>query len=126
MDIIEAITKGLGKMIAKIFLSREEKSSVKIDIQHIRKVDVVKSLLKRLYYEGSYNKAENLIFDELEKNYSDEVYDAAIDFYGLLLNKDDEELNKNDFSREEIYRGIEDIKKFKDIKATADRGVICK
>lgn len=54
-----------------------------------------------------------MIFDELEKNNSSEVYEIAIEFYDSLLKKTDEELNKTNFSREEIYKELEDIQKFK-------------
>lgn len=60
-----------------------------------------------------YNKAEDLIFDELEKNNSPKVYEAAVEFYNSLLEKSDEELNKSNFPRKEIYRGLDDIQKFK-------------
>lgn len=35
-----------------------------------------------------------------------------MEFYNALLQKSDEELNESNFSREEIYQGLDDIKKF--------------
>ena len=110
--VIEEIIKGIAKMAAKILLNKEEKSSLKIELDQISSTDIIPILLKRLVYEGEYNKAENILFDELNKNNSYEMYLIAVDFYNLLLEKSDEELEKGKFSREEIYQGLEDIKKF--------------
>jgi len=98
-------------MTAKILLNKEEKSSVKIELDQMSRTDIIPILLKRLVYEGEYNKAENIIFDELNKNNSHEMYLVAVDFYNLLLEKSDEELANDNFSREEIYQGLEDVKK---------------
>ena len=99
-------------MAAKILLNKEEKSSVKIELDQMSRTDIIPILLKRLVYEGEYNKAENIIFDELNKNNSHEMYLVAVDFYNLLLEKSDEELANGNFSRNEIYQGLQDIKKF--------------
>lgn len=110
---IERLTKDIGKMCAKIFCNKEEKNSDKIDIEQMSSTDIFKIMFKSLYNKGKYNEAENLIFLELEKNYSPELYDIALNFYDLLLKKSDDQLIKNNFSREEIYQGLEDIKKLK-------------
>lgn len=110
---IERLTKDIGKMCAKIFFNKEEKSSDKVDINQMSSTDIFQIFLRRLYYEENYNKAENLIFDELQKNNSTEIHIIATDFYNLLLKKSDEELRRSNFSREEIYQGLEDIKRFK-------------
>lgn len=53
------------------------------------------------------------LFKELENNYSTELFDLATEFYNQLLSKSDEELHMSNFSREEIYQGLRDIKKFR-------------
>lgn len=113
MDYFEELMKGLGKIGAKVLLNKEEKSSETINIDQMGSIDIFKIVLKSLYNKGNYNEAENLIFHELEKNNSPEIYESSWDFYNLLLKKSDEELLKNNFSKEEIYQGLEDIKKFK-------------
>lgn len=111
MDI-ERLIKGISRMGAKILLNKEEKSSIKIELSEMSSTDIMPTLLKRLVYEGKYNEAEDILFKELDKNGSYEMYLVAVDFYNLLLEKSDEELAKGNFSREEIYQGLEDIKKF--------------
>ncbi|MBC2581405.1 DUF6483 family protein [Clostridium sp. DJ247] len=67
MDI-EKLTRGIGKIGAKILFNKEEKSSDKIDLNQMSSTDIVPAILKRLVYEGEYNKAENMLFNELNKN----------------------------------------------------------
>ena len=79
------------------------------DLNNMGSADLLQLLLKKLILEGNYNKAENLIFEELEKNKSRVIRDTAIDFYNTLLEKSDEDLTSNNFSREEVLQGLDDI-----------------
>ncbi len=112
MDIQKLIEE-LGRSIGKIICNKQEKSSEKINIDQMDSTDIFKIIFNKAFRAGNYNKAEELIFDELEKNNALEVYEVAIEFYDSLLEKSDEELNKSNFSREEIYEGLKDIQKFK-------------
>jgi hypothetical protein len=112
MDI-EKLIQELGKSIGKIICNRKEENSEKFNIEQMTSTDIFKIIFTKAVHEGNYNKAENLIFDELETNYSDEVYEIAIEFYKSLLRKSNELLNQSNFLREEIYQGLKDIQKFK-------------
>lgn len=112
MDI-EKLIQELGRSIGKIISNRKEENSEKINIEQMTSIDMFKIIFIKAVHEGDYNKAENLIFDELETNYSDEVYEIAIEFYKSLIGKSNETLNQSNFSREEIYQGLKDIQKFK-------------
>lgn len=112
MDIQKLIEE-LGRSIGKIICNKQEKSSEKINIDQMNSTDIFKIIFNKAFHGGDYNKAEELIFDELEKNNLPEVYEVAIEFYDSLLKKSDEELNKSNFPREEIYQGLKDIQKFK-------------
>lgn len=113
MDTIEKLVKDIGKICAKVFFDKEETSSEKINIEQMDSTDIFKIVFNKSFHEGNYNKAEDLIFYELEKNNSTEVYEVAMEFYNTLLNKSDDHLNKNNFTRSEIYQGLNDIQKFK-------------
>ena len=67
--------------------------------------------LRQLADEGKINEAEDLLFDEIEKNPKIDLLEAAIDFYGYLNEKDDSFLEKNNFSRQEIFEGLHDVQK---------------
>ncbi|AVQ44927.1 DUF6483 family protein [Clostridium botulinum] len=99
----------LGKLFGKTILKNDKN----IDTEKIGSTDLFKIILNKLFYEGNYDKAEDLIFEELEKNDSPEVYEISVEFYNALLKKSDEELNEGNFARDEIYQGLDDIKRFK-------------
>ena len=109
MDI-EKLVKDLGKTAGKLFFNKEEKSSEKINFNQVGSGDILKIVLKRLVHDGDYNKAENILFDEINKNASKEIYEIGFNFYNVLLEKDDEGLKEANFTREEIYQGLEEIK----------------
>lgn len=67
--------------------------------------------LRQLADEGKINEAEDLLFNEIEKNPKIDLLEAAIDFYGYLNEKDDSFLEKNNFSRQEIFEGLQDVQK---------------
>lgn len=110
MDI-EKIIRDMAKIGAKVLFNKEAASVDNIDITKISSEDMTTIILKRLVYEGDYNKAENILFEELIKNNSPEMQQVANKFYNSLLEKSDEELYNNNFSRKEIYHGLEDVKK---------------
>lgn len=67
--------------------------------------------LRQLADEGKINEAEDLLFDEIEKNPKIDLLEAAIDFYGYLNEKDDSFFEENKFSRQEIFEGLYDVQK---------------
>ena len=59
--------------------------------------------------EGKYNQGEDFLFTYAEKDRSTFVMYAGRLFYFQLLEKSDEELEKHDFSRAEVYQGVKDF-----------------
>lgn len=113
--IIERLIDDFGKGMSKILFNKEkDKDGEKVDLENLDSNDTLLMLLKRLIYKGEYNKAEDLLFKELEKSKSNEIYNIGVKFYNLMLERSDEELEKGDFSRDEIYRGLEDMKMITD------------
>ncbi|MHB9936629.1 hypothetical protein CF098_01075 [Clostridium sporogenes] len=110
---IEKLIEEFGKSLGKTIFNKKEECSEKININQMSSTEIFKIIFNKLFHEGNYNEAEDLIFYELEKNSCPEVYEVAIKFYNSLLEKSDEYLDKNNFPRKEIYRGLDDIKKFK-------------
>lgn len=67
------------------------------------------------YYEfsGQFSKAEDLIFELIEKN-SSEIIDRSVSFYKKLQHRTDDELLKGNLSREEVNDALEEILNIKD------------
>jgi hypothetical protein len=99
----------MGFLRSKKDDDKQAKAMDNSDLNNIGSTDLLQLLLKRMVYEGEYNKAENLLFEELEKNKTKSIKDAGINFYNMLLEKSDEDLIKNNFSREEVFQGLNDI-----------------
>jgi hypothetical protein len=106
---IERLITELAKNITKTVVNKEE-STEQINLNDIGSGDTLQIILKRLVNDGEYNKAEDILFETITKNISQETYQVAINFYKLLFEKSDEDLAKGNFSREEVYQGLEDIK----------------
>jgi len=106
---LEELFKNLGKTGAKFLLNNEEKENDVINLDQISSANILPGVLKRLIYEGEFNKAENVLFKEWNDDIPDDMYRIGVDFYKLLMDKTDEELNRGDFSREEIFQGLKEV-----------------
>lgn len=71
--------------------------------------EILRIIIKSLLVKKEYNKAENILFEEIEKDKSEGNYKVAIDFYEELLTKSDEDLRENNFSKEEVLQGLKDL-----------------
>ncbi|AWZ49924.1 hypothetical protein C3495_13805 (plasmid) [Clostridiaceae bacterium 14S0207] len=112
MDI-ERLIKDLVKQITKTVLNKREETSVRVKVDNMDSTDVFKIMFNKLFHEGNFNKAEDLIFYELKSNNSPEIYEIALQFYNSLLDKSDEDLEKSNFTRVEVYDGLKDLERFK-------------
>ena len=81
-----------------------------VNLEDTGSSEILRIILKSLMGKNEYNKAEDILFEEIEKNKSEANYKVAIDFYEELLEKNDEELLENNFSKEEVLQGLKDLK----------------
>ena len=65
--------------------------------------------VKRLFFQGKLGEAEDLLFSSIEKNKTRNSVFIAGEFYTLMMELSDEELEEKNFSREEVLAGIKDI-----------------
>lgn len=61
--------------------------------------------------DGEINLAENLLFEKIQENPSCDMLELGLDFYVYLNSKSDNFLEENNFSRQEISDGLEDLQK---------------
>lgn len=66
------------------------------------------------YYEqiGMYAQAENILFDDLEKDASTVMLEQGREFYQRLLTKSTLDLQNGNFSSEEAQEGLEQLQNF--------------
>lgn len=73
--------------------------------------DLLHLTLSRMVADGQINEAENLLYEQIEKEQTADNLEVAIDFYDSLSRLDEETLDECDFSRIEILEGLENIKR---------------
>ena len=106
---IEELINELVKNTGKSLLQKEEDNNEIINLDEADSSDYIRILLKSLVLKHEYNKAENILFEEIKKNKSEKIYKIALDFYYLLMDKSDDKLKNGNFSREEIFQGLKDV-----------------
>lgn len=82
-----------------------------LDFESLSGDDMIYMVLKKLIAENKFNEGENFLFEEAEKNITPRVFNIGTWFYETLSEKDDEELSKGNFTREEIKQGLKDFEK---------------
>ena len=106
---IEELINELAKNTGKSLLQKEEDNNEIINLDEADSSDYIRILLKSLVLKHEYNKAENILFEEIKKNKSEKIYKIALDFYDLLMDQSDDKLKNGNFSREEIFQGLKDV-----------------
>lgn len=71
----------------------------------------LKLRLLDLIKENKFNKAEDLLFEAIDNDKGQGSLQVAVWFYLQLNNIDEEILEQNDFSRQEVLEGIQEIEK---------------
>lgn len=109
------------QMVAKIIFKKDfERDNIQFDIYDESNSVEIHRLYERLIdliNELKINEAENILFAEI--NNDDLIYiKIAVDFYNRLNKLNDEELERANFTREEIKSGLEDILKLYNISLT--------
>ena len=67
-------------------------------------------LLNFFERKGLYSNAEDCLYELVDRRESN-IYDIGLSFYHRLLRKSNKELKSGNLPREELYEGIEELKK---------------
>ena len=109
MRQIESMARG----IAKILFDKDTSMSMYVynimDKTGHTETDILHNKLKELLIDLKINEAEDLLFDNIDTENKNYLL-VALDFYIRLNEWDDDTLRKNNFSRDEIYSGLDDVK----------------
>lgn len=113
---IEMSTKFLAKLI---FGKESPEYKLQYDeIANEKPIDLLCLTLRRMIDEGEINEAENLLYENIEREPRAEYLEIAIDFYDRLSKLSADRLDECDFSRAEIFEGLENVKKIYGIETT--------
>ncbi|QQY78838.1 hypothetical protein EDD65_11113 [Keratinibaculum paraultunense] len=112
-DYIMRKIRNLVRFLARTFLNKDEVTYELPILEEYTKTDYIHKELIILLEQGKINKAENLLFENLDTD-NKRYMELALDFYERLNNFEDDFLEENNFSREEIEEGLKEIfNKFK-------------
>lgn len=109
-DYIMRTIKNLIKFLSKIVYGKDTIVYELSENEEYAQNDNLHKRLMTLLSEGKINKAENILFENFNPKDSRNMM-VVIDFYQRLSNLDNEFLQVNNFSREEIEEGLRDIAK---------------
>ena len=102
-DYIMRLIHGIALVLARLLLGRQMENEGEIATILDKQEKEQNDLLLRMVDEGKINRAEERLFDLLENASWDDRHKAAVAicFYSHVNDKDDEFLEKADFTREE-------------------------
>lgn len=103
MRLIKELVRAILKLVYNI-----DTSSPMADILEDKEARQTLDDLLDLVDRGNINEAENYLYDVIS-DYNVASLEMVLLFYSYLNDKTDDFLEHNDFSREEIKMGIEDI-----------------
>lgn len=108
------------KFLAKIIFGKEspEYKLQYDEIANAKPIDLLCLTLRRMIDEGEINEAENLLYENIEREARAEYLEIAIDFYDRLSKLSADRLDECDFSRAEIFEGLENVKRIYGIETT--------
>ncbi|MCL2190332.1 MAG: DUF6483 family protein [Defluviitaleaceae bacterium] len=98
----------LGKSAVNEIVSEDEENGESYETSEEM---LLSYMLNNYISGGNINEAENLLFDSIEGNINEKKYKIAMDFYAELEKMADTTLHKYDFTRQEIFNGISDVKR---------------
>ena len=83
--------------------------------QYVLPIETDILLFKHKLKNEEYSSAEDILFDILQMDKSDRIMELGINFYNQLLTVENDELEKGNFSRFEIYQGIEELNRLNSV-----------
>lgn len=109
-DYIMKMIRDTIKFLAKIVFNKDTIVYQLPQLEEYTQTDYLHRQLLSLIEKGKINEAENVLFEELNPENKKDI-ELALDFYERLNSLDDDFLEKNNFSREEIEQGLKAVAK---------------
>lgn len=120
-DIIQQMIEGAAAIAAKILTGKQTKKT-EIIVEQSMGTENLSALLAGLIKQGAYNKAEDILFQQLEIYPTIDLYNVGLEFFEKLNELEDGQLEAGGYSRGEIAQGVQDMTKLL-IKVTKHREV---
>lgn len=106
-DYIMRFIKEMVRAILKLLFNIDTESPTAESLESTEQKETLENLLK-MVEAGNINEAENQLDDLISSNDRDSLKVALL-FYSYLNDKPDDFLEANDFSRDEVKLGIQNV-----------------
>ncbi len=107
-DFVMRQIRDMVHMLAKIVLGRDTIEYEDNEDMKFSEMSHIYTDLIRMVDEGKINEAENLLFDEINKD-ENKSFEMALRFYDYLNSLSDVYLEENNYSREEVKEGVQNL-----------------
>lgn len=107
-DFVMRQIRDMVRMLAKIVLGRDTIEYKDNEDMKFSEMSHIYTDLIRMVDEGKINEAENLLFDEINKD-ENKSFEMALRFYDYLNSLSDVYLEENNYSREEVKEGVQNL-----------------
>ncbi|MBS4534745.1 hypothetical protein GOQ29_03845 [Clostridium sp. D2Q-14] len=109
-DYVMKMIEDIVRFLAKVIFNKDTIDYQVLDEENYTPTDYLYKELISLINKGKINEAENLLYEKLDCKDKKHM-ELALDFYQRLNNFEDDFLEKNNFSREEIEEGLKEVAK---------------
>ena len=109
MGLVDRLESQKRELVFKELLGKKYSSLNDFKLVYTPMEEITLISVKRLFFQGKLGEAEDLLFSSIEKNKTRNSVFIAGEFYTLMMELSDEELEEKNFSREEVMSGIKDI-----------------
>ncbi len=106
--------QGAVQIVARLVFKKSIIELVKENKFEYLETERIYARLISMINNNEFTAAEDLLFDSLDPNNNDYLK-IALDFYSRLNEIDSDTLEDNDFSRDEIENGLNDVLKIYDV-----------
>lgn len=107
-DFVMRQIRDMVRMLAKIVLGRDTIEYEDNEDMKFSEMSHIYTDLIRMVDEGKINEAENFLFDEINKD-ENKSFEMALRFYDYLNSLSDVYLEENNYSREEVKEGVQNL-----------------
>ena len=115
-DIVKMMVGGVGDLLAKVIGKEEDEKEIVVITEASSSHDLY-TVLKQMVDAGRYCDAEDLLFEEIDKEYTGGKYLAGLEFYDMLRELGNEQLLTGNFSISEVDDGLKDLEELKEKRA---------
>ena len=107
-DVIMRQVRDMARMLAKILFGKDT-PTYELEQNEIQtSSDDLYSRLIAMVKQGKINQAENVLYDELDRDV-DSTIEVALGFYDYLNELPEEFLEEHDYSKEEVKEGAQSL-----------------